>query len=79
MNYNPLNDNIIVERVEPVTTTASGIVLQSSQEPDKAKVIATASDDVQIGELLLINWNKATKIHKELYRIHVNDVIAVFE
>jgi co-chaperonin GroES (HSP10) len=79
MSYIPLNDNVIVERVEPVTTTASGIVLQSSQEPDKAKVIATASDDVQVGELLMINWNKASKIDKDLYRIHVNDVIAVFE
>ena len=79
MSYIPLNSNVIVERVEPVTTTASGIVLQSSQEPDKAKVVATASDDVQIGELLMINWNKAVKIDKELYRIHVNDVIAVFE
>ncbi len=78
MSYIPLNDNVIVERVEPVTTTASGIVLQSSQEPDKAKVIATASDDVQVGELLMINWNKASKIDKDLYRIHVNDVIAVF-
>jgi co-chaperonin GroES (HSP10) len=79
MSYVPLNRNVIVERVEPVTTTASGIVLQSSQEPDKAKVIATASDDVQVGELLMINWNKASKIDKNLYRIHVDDVIAVFE
>lgn len=79
MSYIPLNSNVIVERVEPIKTTASGILLQSSQEPDKAKVVATASDDVQIGELLMINWNKAVKIDKELYRIHVNDVIAVFE
>ena len=79
MSYIPLNSNVIVERVEPVRTTASGIVLQSSQEPDKAKVIASASDDVQINELLLINWNKAVKIDKDLYRIHIDDVIAVFE
>ena len=50
MSYIPLNRNVIVERIEPVRTTASGIVLQSSQEPDRAKVIATASDDVQLGE-----------------------------
>ena len=79
MSYIPLNRNVIVERIEPVRTTASGIVLQSSQEPDRAKVIATASDDVQIGELLMINWNKAVKIDKETYRIHVDDVFAVYE
>ena len=79
MSYIPLNRNVIVERIEPVRTTASGIVLQSSQEPDRAKVIATASDDVQLGELLMINWNKAVKIDKETYRIHVDDVVAVYE
>ena len=79
MSYIPLNRNVIVERIEPVKTTASGIVLQSSQEPDRAKVIATGADEVKLDELLLINWNKAVKIDKETYRIHIDDVIAVYE
>lgn len=76
--YLPLNGNVIVERVAPVKTSAGGIILQSSQEPDKAKVIATGSDSVQIGDLLLINWNKCAKIGDDIFRIHIDDCIAVF-
>jgi co-chaperonin GroES (HSP10) len=79
MAYVPLNKNVIVERVAPVRTTSSGIILQSSQEPDRAKVIATSDDTVKIGDELLINWNKSYKIEQDTYRIHIDDVIAVFE
>lgn len=79
MSYVPLNRNVIVERLEPVKTTLSGIILQSSQEPDRAKVIATSDDAVTVGDELLINWNKAVKIENEIYRINIDDVIAIFE
>jgi co-chaperonin GroES (HSP10) len=78
MTYIPLNGNVIVERVAPVKISSGGIILQSSQEPDKAKVIATGSDAVQIGDLLLINWNKCAKIGEDTFRIHIDDCIAVF-
>lgn len=79
MNLSPLNGNVIVERQPAATQTASGIVLRSSEEPDKAKVVATSTDAVKVGENLLINWNKSYKIKDETYRIHIDDVIAVFE
>ena len=79
MTYVPLNKNVIVERVAPVKTTSSGIILQSSLEPDRAKVIATADDSVKIGEELLINWNKSYKVEHDVFRVHIDDVIAVFE
>ena len=78
MSYIPLNRNLIVSREEPVRTTSSGIILQTSQEPDKARVVATSVDDVSIDELLLINWNKAVKIDKDHFRINIEDCIAVF-
>ena len=79
MAYVPLNRNVIVERKAPEKVSAGGIILQSSIEPDRAIVIATGDDSVSIGEELLINWNKAYKIENETYRIHIDDVIAVFE
>jgi len=79
MAYVPLNRNVIVERKEPQKVSAGGIILQSSIEPDRAIVIATGDDSISIGEELLINWNKAYKIENETYRIHIDDVIAVFE
>jgi co-chaperonin GroES (HSP10) len=79
MTYVPLNRNVIVERKEPEKVSAGGIILHSSLEPDRAIVVATGDDSISIGEELLINWNKAYKIDSESYRIHIDDVIAVFE
>ena len=79
MKFVPLNNNIIVKRKDPIKTTSSGIVLQSSLEPDRGIVVATSATDVEIGNELLLNWNKAYKIDNEHYRIHINEVIAVFE
>ena len=79
MTYVPLNRNVIVERKAPEKVSAGGIILQSSVEPDRAVVVATSDESLSIGEELLINWNKAYKIEKEIYRIHIDDVIAVFE
>ena len=79
MTYVPLNRNVIVERKAPEKVSAGGIILQSSVEPDRAIVIATGDESLSIGEELLINWNKAYKIENETYRIHIDDVIAVFE
>jgi len=79
MTYVPLNRNVIVERKAPEKVSAGGIILQSSLEPDRATVVATSDESLSIGEELLINWNKAYKIENETYRIHIDDVIAVFE
>ena len=79
MTYVPLNRNVIVERKTPEKVSSGGIILQSSLEPDRAVVVATSDESLSIGEELLINWNKAYKIEKEIYRIHIDDVIAVFE
>ena len=40
MNYIPLKDKIIVERIQPLKETDSGIILKSSLDPDRAKVLA---------------------------------------
>jgi co-chaperonin GroES (HSP10) len=79
MAYVPLNKNVIIERKAPEKVSTGGIILQSSIEPDRAIVVATGDESVKVGEELLLNWNKAYKIEKETYRIHIDDVIAVFE
>ena len=79
MAYVPLNKNVIVERKIPENVSTGGIILQTSLEPDRAVVIATGDDSVNVGDELLLNWNKAYKIEKETYRIHIDDVIAIFE
>ena len=81
MSFIPLNRSVIIERQEPNKTTESGIILQSSQEPDKAivKYVSVGLDEVSVGDSLLINWNKAHKVEKELYRVSIDDVVAVYE
>ena len=80
MSYIPLKQHIIVERLESVKETASGIILKSSEEPDVAKVVAVAEyiDEVSIGDELLVNWNKLAKLDENTYRIHIDNVIAVY-
>jgi co-chaperonin GroES (HSP10) len=80
MSYIPLKQHIIVQRIEGVKETASGIILKTSEEPDKAVVVAVAEDidEVSVGDELLINWNKLAKLDDDHYRIHIDNVIAVY-
>lgn len=81
MNLTPLRNNVIVEKLEKELTTSSGIILKSTDEADKAKVIAVGSEvtDVAVGNIILINWNKATKLMDNLYQVNINEVVAIFE
>ena len=77
----PLKDNVIVKRAEKNLTTATGIILQRSDEADLADVVAIGSDvvDVAVNDRTLIDWNQAIKIDKENYKISVENIIAVIE
>jgi len=81
MNLTPLRNNVIVEKLEKELTTSSGIILKSNDEADKAKVIAVGSEvtDVAVGNIILINWNKAIKLMDNLYQVNINEVVAIFE
>ena len=76
----PLRDNIIVERIAGEKETASGIILKSSQGPDKAKVVALGPlvDEVAIDDELLLNWNKAVKVEDETYIVPITEVIFIY-
>lgn len=79
--YTPLHDKIIVQRLEKVNQTSSGIILKSSPEPDRAKVVAVGPDveEVVIDEEVLVNWNGAIKVKDDLYTLKVEHVVGVFE
>jgi co-chaperonin GroES (HSP10) len=81
MNITPLHKNIIIERQENDLTTQSGIILQSTDEADKAVVIAVGNEVeyVDEGEVVLVNWNKAVKIKGKLYKVVEEDIVGVFE
>ncbi len=80
MEIRPLHDKIVIERLENKNTTESGIILQRSSEPDRAKVIAIGpeADEVSIGDVVLVDWNAATKIH-DYYVISIKSVVFIYE
>lgn len=79
--FRPTGNNVLIERIAAAKETASGIILKSSEEPDKAKIIAIGSDveDVSVDEFALVNWNAATMVEDELYIIPIDQIILIFE
>jgi co-chaperonin GroES (HSP10) len=81
MNIKPLRDNIIIVKEEKSLTTSSGIILKTNDEADRARVVAIGPDvvDVQVDDLVIVNWNKAQIIDRDSFRISVLEVIGVLE
>lgn len=79
MNLVPLHNKVIVERIEGLKTTSSGIVLQKTEEPDRAKVIAvgTDADEVSVGDIVLVDWNAATKM-QDKYVLPVTSIVFIY-
>ena len=79
MNLRPLGKKVIVDKLLAEKTSAGGIVLTRSEEPDKAKVLAIGSEveDVAVGDIVLLNWNKASKA-QEFYVIPEEDIVLIY-
>jgi co-chaperonin GroES (HSP10) len=79
MNIIPLKNKVVVDRVEGSKTTSSGIILQRTEEPDRAKVLAIGPDvdEVSIGDIILLDWNAAAKI-EEHYIIPVTAIVFIY-
>ena len=77
----PLGNKIVVSRIAAQKQTSSGIILRSTEEPDKAKVEAVGPDvtEVQVDDVVLINWNQAVKAEDETYVLPITEVIWVFD
>ena len=76
----PLQNKVIVERIEKELTTSSGIILQSGEGPDFAKVIAIGPDvkEVSVDDTILLDWNKAVK-SGDIYVVTENNIVFVVE
>ena len=75
----PLHNKVIVERIPGENVTSSGIVLQRSNEVDKAKVIAIGPDvdEVSVGDIILLDWNKAVKAGDN-FVITVDNIVLIY-
>jgi co-chaperonin GroES (HSP10) len=74
-------NNIIITRIAPTKTTESGIILQSVETPDYGKVdsVGKSVKEVQVGDTVMLNWNKAQQIVDETFAVPISEVIAIVE
>ncbi len=79
MNILPLKNKVLVERLENINTTSSGIILSSSQEPDKAKILAVGPDayGVSVGDVVLLDWNAAMPIDNK-YVVPSTSIVLIY-
>jgi co-chaperonin GroES (HSP10) len=82
----PIKKNLIVKVIEKEKVTSGGIILKSADpaEVSKSTVIAIGSEVtlIEVGQLILPNWNKAqkSKIDDEDYFVVSEDeVVLIFE
>lgn len=90
----PLGDRVVIEAVEKVETTASGIVLPDSakEKPQEGKVIAVGSGRFENGERVALEVNEGDRIifskyagtevkvaDKELLIMRESDILAILE
>ena len=85
MILKPLKDKILVSRIAGEKQTEFGIILKTSEVPDKALVesIGPKIDEVSVGDEVLINWNGAVKVsgkelEKEFYVVSIEHVILIY-
>jgi len=95
MEFKPLNDRILVERVEEPTTTASGIIIPDTakEKPLRGKVLAVgpgrSADDgsltplaVQVGDTIVFGKYAGTELKiqgVERTILREEDVLGVVE
>lgn len=85
MEFKPLKDKILVSRIAGEKQTEFGIILKTSEGPDRALVeaIGPKVDEVAVGDEVLINWNGAVKASgketdKEYYIVAIEHVVLIY-
>jgi len=82
----PLGNKLVVQLIQKETVSPGGIVLTRADatEATRGKVLAVGPDvlDIQVGDVILPNWNKAKKVSNDGQSVYIvldEDVVAVFE
>ena len=80
MIIKPLHDKVLIERIENIKQTSSGIILKHSEEPDKARVIAVGPDasELSVGDVVQPDWGKATKV-QDYFIVKIEDIAYIYE
>ncbi|SFV50329.1 Heat shock protein 60 family co-chaperone GroES [hydrothermal vent metagenome] len=84
MNFKPLGDRVLVERVEETNTTASGIIIpdNAKEKPSEGKVLAIGSEveDVKEGDVVVFGKYSGTELvldGNEYLVLDVSDILGI--
>ncbi len=84
MNFKPLGDRVLVERVEETNTTVSGIIIpdNAKEKPSEGKVLAIGSDveDVREGDVVVFGKYAGTELvldGNEYLVLEVSDILGI--
>ena len=80
MQFVPLNNYVIVKKLEGSVKTGSGIILTTSGDSDRARVVAIPDEvstrmNVECGATLLIRWSQALKIDDQYFAVDAKDIV----
>lgn len=67
----PLQNKVIVKRIQPTLTTESGIILKSTINADEAVVVSVGPDvtDVKPDDIVILDWEYSTSLENDLFVI----------
>ena len=84
MNFKPLGERVLVERIEEVSTTASGIIIPDSakDKPSQGTVIAIGNDveEIKVGDTIVFgkySGNEITLDNKEYIIMDESDALGI--
>ncbi len=84
MNFKPLGDRLLVQRVEDTNTTATGIIIpdNAKEKPSKGKVLAIGSDveEISVDDTVVFGKYAGTELAlegTEYLVLEVSDVLGV--
>ena len=84
MNFKPLGDRVLVQRVEETNTTASGIIIpdNAKEKPSEGKVLAIGSDveEVKEGDIVVFGKYSGTELvldGEEYLVLEVSDILGI--
>jgi len=84
MNFKPLGERVLVERIEEASTTSSGIIIpdNAKDKPSQGKVIAVGSEaeEVKVGDTIVFGkyaGNEITIDQTEYLIMEQSDVLGI--
>ena len=86
MNFQPLGDRVLVERVEEETKTASGIIIpdNAKEKPSKGKVVAVSNEvkKIKIDDTVVFTKYSGNELKlngKEYLVMNIDDILGIIQ